>query len=120
VDVAAETEVLADFPLQIMLRVPVRDGWLTTLRDLGAVFLFRTGSGVGALSAVCPHLGCSVARDERGFACPCHDSRFGPDGAVLGGPSPRGLDPLPVRVVGGRVQVQALHFVSGTRERRSI
>jgi len=120
VDVAAETEIRKDAPLRVELRVPVRDGWLTTLRDLGSVFLLRTDTGLRALSAVCPHLGCSVASDARGFACPCHESRFAADGSVQGGPSPRGLDPLPVRVVDGRVQVQALRFASGTRERRAV
>lgn len=45
-------------------------------------------------SAVCTHLGCIVAWNEahRSWDCPCHGSRYGPDGSVLEGPAVRGLD----------------------------
>ena len=121
VDVAGEKEVRADAPLKAALRVPVRDGFFTTLLELGAVWLRRGPAGITALSGTCPHLGCGIAADPSGaFACPCHDSRFGPDGAWQKGPSPRSLDPLPVRIEEGRVLVQALRFAAGARTRRQI
>lgn len=56
------------------------------------LWLFHTDAGFHALSSVCTHLGCIAERTEDGrFSCPCHGSRFGPDGAVLGGPAPKGL-----------------------------
>jgi cytochrome b6-f complex iron-sulfur subunit len=57
------------------------------------VFVVRLKEGFRALSSVCTHLGC-VTRyrpDEQAIACPCHGSRFGLDGEVLGGPAPRPL-----------------------------
>jgi nitrite reductase/ring-hydroxylating ferredoxin subunit len=50
---------------------------------------------VHARSAVCPHLGCHVQWNsaERSWDCPCHGSRFEAAGAVLNGPSTRGLEP---------------------------
>ncbi len=50
-----------------------------------------TEQGIAAVSLVCTHLGCIVAPTPEGYACPCHGSKFGPSGEVLGGPAPRGL-----------------------------
>ena len=116
VDVAGERE-LGGKPLKAVLRAPVKDGFFTQLLDLGSVYLLP-GPPLIALSSVCPHLGCGITQDARGFACPCHDSRFDPAGARASGPSPRSMDPLPVRVTRGRVEVQALRFATGTRERK--
>lgn len=56
------------------------------------VFIFRDAEGLYAISATCTHLGCTVSRSDQGFQCPCHGSKFGAKGKVLGGPAPR---PLP-------------------------
>jgi menaquinol-cytochrome c reductase iron-sulfur subunit len=121
IDVAGDREVQAA-PLKVPLLVPVRDGFFTVLQDSGAVWLRRKPDGsVAALSATCPHLGCGVGQDSKGgFICPCHDSRFAPDGMYLRGPASRSMDPLPVRVEDGRVLVQALRFVTGSRQRRAM
>ncbi|MBC7270423.1 MAG: FAD-dependent oxidoreductase [Streptomyces sp.] len=47
-----------------------------------------------AVSATCTHLGCVVAfnRAEQAWECPCHGSRFAPDGSVVQGPAVRPLE----------------------------
>ncbi len=121
IDVGAERDLHPGPPVKADLRAPVRDGFFTTLLDLGAVWLARGDAGIRALSATCPHLGCGIqVRSDGvpGFGCPCHDSRFRPDGELEKGPAARGMDPLPVRVVNGRLQVQALRFAPGSALRR--
>jgi cytochrome b6-f complex iron-sulfur subunit len=56
------------------------------------VTVIRTEAGMAASSNTCTHLGCVATTTEIGFDCPCHGSRFDPDGGVLGGPAP---GPLP-------------------------
>lgn len=56
-----------------------------------SVALFRDGQGVFAISTVCTHLGCIVKPSATGFDCPCHGSKFAPDGSVIKGPAPRAL-----------------------------
>ena len=45
-----------------------------------------------AILLLCTHLGCIVSEaGDGGFTCPCHGSKFTPEGDVLGGPAPRAL-----------------------------
>ncbi len=71
-------------------------------------FVFRDAEGAYAISAVCTHLGCSVARSAEGFACPCHGSKFSARGDVEAGPAPRPLPWLEVgRAADGQLVVYA-------------
>jgi glycine/D-amino acid oxidase-like deaminating enzyme/nitrite reductase/ring-hydroxylating ferredoxin subunit len=48
------------------------------------------------VSAVCTHMGCLVRWNgaERTWDCPCHGSRFSPDGLVIGGPAEAPLESI--------------------------
>lgn len=56
------------------------------------LFVFNSPQGFYVISSVCTHLGCNVRSEEpRGFACPCHGSKFDHQGRVTDGPAPRSL-----------------------------
>jgi len=61
-----------------------------------SVAVFRDEQGVYAISKICTHLGCIVNPVPTGFDCPCHGSRFDPNGDVIRGPAPKPLDWLAV------------------------
>jgi rieske iron-sulfur protein len=68
----------------------------------------RSADGIVAYSGVCTHAGCDVTLwqiETRRFRCPCHESEFDPrdGGRVVGGPAPRRLPRLPVKVVEGMI-----------------
>lgn len=63
------------------------------------VAAYRDQSGtLVAVSPTCTHLGCQVNwnRAEKSWDCPCHGSRFSPDGQVLHGPAVHRLERKPL------------------------
>ncbi len=90
---------------------------------IGAVYLQRLKDNqVRALNVVCPHAGCFVnfRQAHNDYFCPCHDSRFSPDGKILDpkSPSPRPLDELAVEIrKGTEVWVTFQNFRAGTHEK---
>ena len=65
---------------------------VTFLQDQ-QVYIVRLSQGFYAVSAVCTHLGCVTQwkADADMIACPCHGSKFRPDGTKIEGPAPRAL-----------------------------
>jgi cytochrome b6-f complex iron-sulfur subunit len=95
--------------------------------DVGAVDTFGAGSGtvvsvnskpvlvvntkaggLKAFSAICTHLGCIVAWDDKKgvIHCPCHEGIFNPTtGAVVSGPPPAPLAGYELAVKDGKVMI---------------
>ena len=70
----------------------------------------RAVEGVTAYSAVCTHQGCEVGAwdaQTKLLWCPCHDSKYDPreNGRVVGGPAPKRLAALPLKMVDGVLTV---------------
>jgi len=83
------------------------EGWYaaTVTRQ---VYVTRDERGAPVVfSRRCTHLGCPVTWREqsRTFRCPCHRGVFDPQGRVVDGPPPRGLDVLESRIAGEMVEV---------------
>jgi len=76
------------------------------------VYVFADTEGIYAISAVCTHLGCVVNKEKDGFTCPCHGSRYGPDGRVAKGAAPRDLPWYQIsRLPSGQLVVDKNHSV---------
>lgn len=114
-DVANLSELTGPQPLTRKIVTEQIAGWAVTTEEHNVFVLPAKGNQV--LSAVCPHEGCEVAWDANAtrFSCPCHESFFAADGARISGPAPRGLDPLPMRVQDGKLQVQYVSKEQATR-----
>jgi Rieske Fe-S protein len=87
---SADTDMLSD--------VAVGEGRIVEIQDRKyAVYRAQDGT-LSVLSPVCPHLKCHVAwnPDQLSWDCPCHGSRFHPDGRVMDGPAISDLERFPV------------------------
>lgn len=120
-----ERLVVGAAPIKLDVVAPViRDAWNASENvSLGAAWVQRqAGDKVVALSSICPHLGCAIGwSDKKGvFQCPCHESFFEPNGERTTGPSPRGMDPLPIEVVGGRLKLRWVTYRQGTATRTPV
>jgi glycine/D-amino acid oxidase-like deaminating enzyme/nitrite reductase/ring-hydroxylating ferredoxin subunit len=74
--------------------VPAGEGRLVAIEG-EKLAVYRDGAGkVHALSPVCTHMACDVRWNaaERSWDCPCHGSRFSPEGEVVNGPAVRNLE----------------------------
>jgi cytochrome b6-f complex iron-sulfur subunit len=79
------------------------------------VYVVRNENGFYAVSAVCTHLGCVTQwKPELGLiACPCHGSKFRPDGTKIEGPAPRPLLHFAISLTqDGELQVDKLEIVN--------
>ena len=121
--VATLESVGEDHPVAVPVLGEQVDGWTRQPNvRLGMVWLRKKGDHVVALTAECPHLGCKVGYDsgKKRYGCPCHDSAFSLDGHATGGPAPRGMDPLEVRVQGDQVEVRFTRFRAQVKERVEV
>ncbi len=72
------------------LTIPPGSGDAITFVD--DVIVCRGDRKVRVFSARCTHLGCRISQTAGGLiACPCHGSKFRPDGSVASGPATRPL-----------------------------
>jgi Rieske Fe-S protein len=84
-------------------KVPVGEGIILT--DQKIVVTQPTKGDFKAFSAICTHMACTVASIKDGaITCPCHGSQYSiKDGSVLGGPAPKALSSIAIKVDGTEV-----------------
>ena len=102
----------SDKPLTRTVMVEQVDGWRKSISEK-IVYITKDSAGqLSVLSAVCPHLGCSVQWQDgkKAFVCPCHSAQYESNGTRTGGPAPRGMDTLESKIVNGRLMVRYQYF----------
>lgn len=79
-------------------------------------------SEITVFSPICPHLGCRYSwhPETQEFACPCHGSIYSIAGKVLGGPAPRSLDTLPMKLEKGELFVEWEMFKVGIPQKTRV
>jgi cytochrome b6-f complex iron-sulfur subunit len=91
---------------------------VTFLQDQ-QVYIVRTKDGFYAVSAVCTHLGCITQwkQEAEQIACPCHGSKFKPDGTKIEGPAPRALPHFAISLTAdGELLVDKLETVVNPKQ----
>jgi Rieske Fe-S protein len=98
----------------------VNDAWVEG-RRLRSVWIYtEDGEKFTVYNGRCTHLGCNYALDaeKKVFRCPCHTGFFDlKTGTVLGGPPPRPLDTLAVKVEDGVLYTEYQDFRLGVPDK---
>jgi Rieske Fe-S protein len=99
-------------PVKKVVQFEQRDGWRRLMSEKPVYVVKDPNGQLAVLSAVCTHLGCTVPwiADQEKFICPCHKGTFDPTGKVIGGPAPRNMDTLPMKIEDGVIKVQYEFF----------
>lgn len=83
---------------QVEVKAPLQSSGFHAERDFFLFTSAHTGEA-WAVSRTCTHLGCRVnfLEEQQIIECPCHQSRFSPQGERLAGPAPKNLPVYPVQ-----------------------
>ncbi len=91
--------------LATLAEVPV--GGAASAKDSSGapIIIAQPSAGkIVAFSAICTHMGCTVAPKGKDLVCPCHGSTYNAfTGAVISGPAPKPLPAVSVKVDGSNV-----------------
>jgi len=111
-ETAPNREASGEFVLVGTTAELVQQGYITNENALSTPVVViqdpTHSEGLIALSAKCTHTGCTVAWQEDLFACPCHGSKFNPDGSVVEGPASQPLAPYAAKLEGDNILVAAI------------
>ncbi|MGA2589085.1 MAG: ubiquinol-cytochrome c reductase iron-sulfur subunit [Bryobacteraceae bacterium] len=106
-------------PVEMVFRQNRVDGWKILSEKTTTWVVKFSDSDVVAFGPQCTHLGCAYHWDDNRaqFLCPCHNSIFAIDGAVVSGPAPRPLDRYDAKVENGKLLLGPLHESHESKEK---
>ena len=109
---SAEDFTETDVPQKRTISITQIDGWRKVTSEKVIYVIKGTDGKLTVLTAVCPHLGCSVKWNDSNhqFKCPCHGGVFDREGTLVSGPPPRGLDALESKIEDGHLKVRYQSF----------
>ena len=95
----------SDVALAKVSDVPVGGAISANSAEGKPIILSQPTSGdIVGFSAICTHMGCTVAPAGAQLKCPCHGSVYkASDGSVVNGPAPNPLAPFTVHVSGQEI-----------------
>jgi len=110
IDFGDVSKLSAGQPIEMVGRRTRTDGWKVISEKVTAWVVKEPDGGVVAFGPRCTHLGCAHHWDgnKAKFVCPCHNSLFSVNGAVLSGPAPRPLDRYTVKIEGNKLLLGGL------------
>jgi Rieske Fe-S protein len=109
-----------EVPTKVDFVDTVADAWVEGRRLRNVWIYTEDGENFTVYNGRCTHLGCnySLDADKKVFRCPCHTGFFDlKTGAVLGGPPPRPLDTLAVKVEDGVLYAEYRDFRLGVPDK---
>ena len=112
-----------EVPTKVDFVDSVSDAWVESRRLRNVWVYTEDGEQFTVYNGRCTHLGCNYSfdQDKKVFACPCHTGFFElKSGAVLGGPPPRALDTLEVKVEDGILYAEYRDFHLGVAGKTAV
>jgi len=116
IDVANLEEIPEGKPVRRSLIVSQNAGW-GRFRSEQAIWIVKKDQSLTTFSSACPHLGCTINENEKGFGCVCHNSAWNNGGEKLSGPAPRSMDTLEHKVEENVLKVKYQAFKQGLAEK---
>jgi len=94
-------------PMEAAKKMPLNSAEYFSYGWMPAILVRNPDGAFTAFNATCTHLDCTVTYepDQKGFLCNCHMGTFDINGTNTGGPPPRPMEQLDIKIEDGRLMI---------------